>query len=100
MSKVGRIAATVALTLWVAEADVAVAQGRSEGAPGWGGDGQPETQFETPKGPDELTKPHTTGLQSGSQGDPPEWGARGDPDASFETPGPGGGTKIHTPGRQ
>jgi hypothetical protein len=61
-----RVVGTIAFVLCLGAANAsATAQGRSEGAPGWGGGGQPGTQFETPKGPDELTKPHTTG--------PPEW---------------------------
>jgi hypothetical protein len=93
-----RVVGTIAFVLCLGAANAsATAQGRSEGAPGWGGGGQPGTQFETPKGPDELTKPHTTGPQNGSN--PPQWGARGDPDTPFETPAPGSGTKSHTPGR-
>jgi hypothetical protein len=102
MSRSGCVATAVVLMLCVVVAEDAIAQGRSGGAPGWGGGGPPGTTFETPLGSpsDGLTSSHTTGPQGGG---PPGWGGGGQPGTTFDTPSDppsSGNTKSHTTGRQ
>jgi hypothetical protein len=60
MFRTACIAVAIVLVLCVAIAETAVAQGRSGGAPGWGGGGPPGATFDTPFGSSDGLKPHTT----------------------------------------
>jgi len=79
MFRTACIAVAIVLVLCVAIAETAVAQGRSGGAPGWGGGGPPGATFDTLFGSSDGLKPHTTGPQGPSDGGSTEWGGGGRP---------------------